>query len=91
MTRVTLNGDWVGRRYSEVEAATSGRLAYVVRFGAGLIPGADTLVQDGDEPYLTFPTSAASKVERIVTRPPKSTDPDARKKPRAARGKKAAS
>lgn len=91
MTRVSLNAAWVGRRYSEVEDAASARLAYVVRFGSGLIPESDTLVQDGDEPYLTFPTSAASKVERVLTRPPKATTPSTRSKPRAARGKKAAS
>ena len=89
MARVSPSAAWVGRRYTEVEAATSARLAYVVRFGAGLIPGADTIVQDGDEPYLTFPTSAASKVERVLARPPKSATSDARSKPRAARGKKA--
>ena len=91
MTRVSLNEAWVGRRYSDVEAATSARFAYVVRFGAGLIPEADTVVQDRDEPYLTFPTSAASAIERVLTRPPKSGTAAGTSKPRAARGRKASS
>ena len=39
---------WVGRRVSEIEHAVHGRLAYLTRLGDGLLPGPDTVYQEGD-------------------------------------------
>ncbi len=90
MTRASLNEAWVGRRYAELEAAASMRIAYIVRFGAGILPDDATVIQDSDEPYLTFPTSAAAAVERVTSRPPKAQAAGARSKAKAPRGRKAA-
>ncbi len=84
MSRVGLNEEWIGRPYRDVEAAANARVAYVVRFGSGVIPDARTLVQEGDEPYLTFPAGKGSAVERALTRPPSS---DAAAKPKSRRKK----
>jgi trk/ktr system potassium uptake protein len=43
---------WVGRRMSSIEDATHGRVAYVTRLGEGLIPGPDTVYQEGDLVHL---------------------------------------
>src|SRR5881227_3701466 len=39
---------WVGRRISGMEEATSGRVAYLTRLGEGIVPGPDTVYQEGD-------------------------------------------
>src|SRR5690349_19597617 len=39
---------WVGRRMSAIEAAAHGRVAYLTRLGEGIVPGADTVYQEGD-------------------------------------------
>lgn len=87
MRRATLHDSWVGHRYAEVESAMSARVAYVVRFGAGLIPDPDTLVQDSDEPYLTFLTSASPAMERSLVKPVKAVGPEPRLKPRVRASK----
>ena len=37
--------DWVGRPVRELEAATGARVAYIIRFGTGVLPRAETVVQ----------------------------------------------
>ena len=39
---------WVGERISELEEAAGARVAFLTRLGEGLLPGADTVLQDGD-------------------------------------------
>jgi trk system potassium uptake protein len=39
---------WVGRRLTELETAAGIRVAFVTRFGAGVLPGPDTVFQEGD-------------------------------------------
>jgi len=39
---------WTGRRITELEAAAGIRVAFVTRFGEGLLPGPDTVFQEGD-------------------------------------------
>jgi trk system potassium uptake protein TrkA len=39
---------WVGRRLSELESAAQVRVAFVIRFGEGMLPSTDTVFQDGD-------------------------------------------
>jgi len=38
-----LHEGWAGRPVHELEQATGGRVAFIVRFGAGVLPGAKTL------------------------------------------------
>jgi trk system potassium uptake protein TrkA len=39
---------WTGRRITELEAAAGIRVAFVTRFGEGVLPGPDTVFQEGD-------------------------------------------
>ena len=48
---------WIGRPMAEFEAAVGVHTAFVVRFGRGLLPTHDTVVQEGDLIY----TSVLSK------------------------------
>ena len=43
-----VSSGWIGRRLSEIEAAAGGRLAYLTLLGDGLLPGPDTVYQEGD-------------------------------------------
>jgi trk system potassium uptake protein TrkA len=61
---------WVGRSVSEFEAATGGRVAIVTRFGAGQVPGEDTIVQAGDALHLLAAVSAVPAVKEAASRPP---------------------
>jgi len=44
---------WIGRPMAEFEAAVGVHTAFVVRFGRGLLPTHDTVVQEGDLIYAS--------------------------------------
>jgi trk system potassium uptake protein TrkA len=44
---------WIGRPLSELDAAVGVHAAFVVRFGRGLLPSPETVVQDGDLIYAS--------------------------------------
>lgn len=49
---VPVHPGWVGRRLSTLEEAAGTRVAYVMRFGLGTLPTADTVLQDGDQVFF---------------------------------------
>nr|WP_275889479.1 TrkA family potassium uptake protein [Nakamurella flavida] len=53
--------DWIGRPLRELEEGIGVHVAFVVRFGNGLLPTSETVVQDGDLVYASV--LAASIVE----------------------------
>ncbi|MGE2836730.1 potassium channel family protein [Mycobacterium sp. SMC-4] len=70
VAELTLHEDWVGRRISELEAATSGRVAFLIRFGAGLLPDVKTVVQAGDQVYLAAVSGHIAEALAIAALPP---------------------
>jgi trk system potassium uptake protein TrkA len=65
---------WVGRRLTEVEAATNGRLAYVTRLGDGILPGPETVYQEGDLLHIALRREDLATAERVLDSAPPSTD-----------------
>lgn len=70
MRMLPVHAEWIGRRYSELQAATGARVAYLLRFGEAVLPEPDTLVQDGDEAYFTLPAQDAAAITRTLARSP---------------------
>ena len=52
VAELPLHEDWVGHRVTELEAATGGRVAFMIRFGSGLLPEPKTVIQAGDQVYI---------------------------------------
>ena len=67
---VPINPSWIGRRISELESTSGARVAYVTRLGEGMIPGADTVYQDGDLVHLVTTAKALTTVERTLDQTP---------------------
>ncbi len=61
---------WIGRRVSEIEHATGGRLAYLTRLGDGFLPGPDTVYQEGDLLHLALLRDDLAAAERVLDAPP---------------------
>ncbi|MDQ2755542.1 MAG: TrkA family potassium uptake protein [Actinomycetota bacterium] len=70
IAEVPLARSWVGRRISEVEVLTGTRIAYVTRLGEGLVPGVDTVYQDGDLVHVASATTDLQRVEKTYDQPP---------------------
>jgi trk system potassium uptake protein TrkA len=71
IAEVTVHPDWVGRRLTELEAATGARAAYLTRLGSGMLPGAETVFQEGDLLHLATLADELPVVERTLDAPPK--------------------
>jgi trk system potassium uptake protein len=61
---------WVGRRISGMEEATSGRVAYLTRLGEGIVPGPDTVYQEGDLVHIVVRESDLPTAEGILAAAP---------------------
>jgi trk system potassium uptake protein TrkA len=63
LAEVQVHVGWVGRRMSALEAATGGRVAFLTRLGEGLVPGPDTVYQEGDLLHLVVRESALDEAQ----------------------------
>ncbi|MBA3905413.1 MAG: TrkA family potassium uptake protein [Pseudonocardiales bacterium] len=62
--------DWVGRPVRELEAATGSRVAFIVRFGTGVLPRPETSVQAEDTIYVAAVSGTVSDVTAAAAAPP---------------------
>ncbi len=63
VAQVPYHRHWLGQPLSQLEGALQMRASFVVRFGAGLLPNTQTVIQEGD---LIYATVLASDVERLA-------------------------
>jgi trk system potassium uptake protein TrkA len=71
LAEVYVHLGWVGRRMGELEEAAGVRVAYLTRLGEGLIPGRDTVYQEGDLVHVVLVEAEAPRVEKLFAAPPK--------------------
>jgi trk system potassium uptake protein TrkA len=62
--------EWVGHPVHELEAATGCRVAFIVRFGTGVLPGPETAVQAEDTIYVAAVSGTVSDVTAAAGAPP---------------------
>jgi trk system potassium uptake protein len=67
---VPVHEGWVGHPVSELEGATSSRVAFVTRFGSGLLPDAKTLLQADDVIYVAALSGTVTEVTSAAAQPP---------------------
>jgi len=70
LTEVRVHLGWVGRRMEALEAAARGRIAYLTRLGEGIVPGPDTVYQEGDLVYLILRESDLPEAEAVLASQP---------------------
>ena len=70
LAEVAYNAAWVGRRLVKLEVAAGVRVAFIRRHGDGTLPGADTVLQEGDLVYVAAAAERLADVERIFASQP---------------------
>jgi trk system potassium uptake protein TrkA len=70
IAEMPISSAWIGRRISEIEDATGGRTAYLTRLGDGLLPGPDTVYQEGDLLHLALLRENLASAERVLDAAP---------------------
>jgi len=70
VTELALHEDWVGHRVTALETATGARVAFMIRFGAGLLPDPKTVIQAGDQVYMAAIAGHIAEALAIAALPP---------------------
>ena len=65
-----LHEEWVGHPVRALEQAAGCRVAFIVRFGTGVLPHADTIVQHEDTIYVAAVSGTVSDVTAAAAAPP---------------------
>jgi trk system potassium uptake protein TrkA len=76
VAEVALHEGWVGQRTIELEAATGARVAFMIRFGGGLLPDPKTVIQASDQVYIAAVSGRVAEALAIAALPPPSEDFD---------------
>ena len=63
---------WVGERVSRLQEVSGARVAFLTRLGEGLLPSADTVVQDGDIVHVVMRDDDVERVETAFRSGPES-------------------
>ena len=65
-----LHEGWAGMRATDLEEATGARVAFLIRFGTGVLPEPRTVVQAGDQVYLAAVSGNVGEALAIAAQPP---------------------
>ncbi|MEI7914009.1 MAG: TrkA family potassium uptake protein [Mycobacteriaceae bacterium] len=70
VAELDLNEGWVGCRVTAFEEAIGARVAFLLRFGAGVLPDPKTVIQAGDQVYVAAVSGRAGEALAIAALPP---------------------
>ncbi len=70
VAEATLHEAWVGLPATELEEATGARVAFLIRFGTGVLPEPKTVLQAGDQVYLAAVSGQCAAALTIAAQPP---------------------
>ena len=69
-----LHEDWYGHTVAQLEAATHTRVAFLIRFGAGVLVEQRTVVQDGDTVYVSAVAGTVGEAAALAAAAPPEDD-----------------
>ncbi|GGM27012.1 MULTISPECIES: potassium channel family protein [Micromonospora] len=69
IVEVPTHRDWIGRPVRDLEAACGTRVAYLIRFGIGMLPTASTVVQEGDQTFMLVTDDIVATVTAVAAAP----------------------
>jgi trk system potassium uptake protein TrkA len=70
LTEVDLSAAWIGHTVAEIDEAAGIRVAYVMRFGEGLLARPGTAYQEGDTLHAMIPVERSTEISRILAKAP---------------------
>ena len=65
-----LHERWAGHPVTVLEEATGARVAFLIRFGTGVLPDANTVIQAGDQVYLAAVSGHAAEALAVAAAQP---------------------
>lgn len=74
VAELVLHEDWAGKSVIALEAATSSRVAFIIRFGGGVLPDRKTIIQADDQVYIAAVSGTVAEAVALAGNPPPSDD-----------------
>lgn len=71
---LNLHEDWAGRKVALLEQTTGSRVAFILRFGSGLLPDRKTVIQADDQVYVAAVAGTAAESVALAEAPPPADD-----------------
>lgn len=70
IAEVAMHEGWLGTPYTDLERTADARVAYVTRFGEGMIPDRNSVYQTGDIVNVIATSDQLTRVERLLEAAP---------------------
>jgi trk system potassium uptake protein len=70
IVQLPVHEGWVGHTVAELEQAINARVAFIMRFGTGVLPNLKTVVQADDQVYVSALSGTISDVSNAAAQPP---------------------
>jgi trk system potassium uptake protein TrkA len=70
LAEVAVSPDWIGHPLRVLEQQSGARVALLTRLGKGILPTAETVVQDGDLVHVSMLWEEREHVERVFAKGP---------------------
>ena len=72
--QLPLHDGWVGQRITDLESTTGARVAFVMRFGNGILPDRKTVIQADDTVYVAALSGTVTDVTEAARRAPEESE-----------------
>ena len=72
VAELTLHEGWIGHAVRDLESALHARVAFIIRFGDGVLPDRKTLIQAGDVVYIAAVSGTVGEAVALAGNPPPS-------------------
>ena len=70
ISQLPLHEDWFGRTVAQLESAIGARVAFMIRYGAGLLPEQKTVIQADDTVYVAAIAGTTGEANALAANPP---------------------
>lgn len=70
LIQVHTSDAWVGMKVHRMQELIGVPLPFVLRFGKGIVPNSQTILQDGDLLYAAVPNKRIDEIETALSQPP---------------------
>ncbi|MCW1249131.1 TrkA family potassium uptake protein [Acaricomes phytoseiuli] len=74
LAEVPLHQGWIGSSLRAIEQTSGSRVAFLTRFGEGILPGEETSYQQGDTLHVMLELARKAEIEKILTSAPKAEE-----------------
>lgn len=70
LAEIHVTSDWVGHPVSALEAASGARIAFLTRYGDGIVPDAETVVQEDDLVHVIMKVEDTARITDVFESTP---------------------